>query len=283
RYEKQVYNRKDNGSYLAWTSNNINQHNLFLQTEYKVNSFTFSCGLGYSLFKQKGRGDWVNHFEPALGIYYTSPANWKTSLAYSINTKYPTLHELFSASSGNPELLEESARKYELALDIPFILGTSAGSVSQKVFYNQVENLISKVSDLYINSDEIDSYGYELTFRIRYFWEHQIDYFLIKHTDKSDYTLLEVAENSVNLIEKFLLPFGFNFKYKGEWRDIRRTELEGFVLDPYWLHSVYLSRKFNNVKLLLGLENIFDENYMEKYGYPGEGFNFLISLETGLF
>ncbi len=282
RYEKQVYNRKDKGEYQAWTSNNINQHNVFLQAEYKLQRISFSLGSGFSLFKQKDRENWVSHFEPAMGVYFTSANNWKTSLAFSINTKYPTLHELFSASSGNPDLKEESARKYELALDIPYIINLAAGSLSQKVFYNQVENLISKNTQQYINSDKIDSYGYEVSLKLHFLWEHRFDYFLIKYTDESDYGLLEVAENSVNIIEKIELPYEIQFKYKAEWKDERKTENSGFLLEPYWLHSIYFSRQFNSVKLMFGLENLFDKNYQEQYGYPGEGINFVLSLEAGI-
>lgn len=283
RYEKQVYNRKDNGNYIEWTTNNINQHNTFLQTELSYERFTFSSGVGISLFKQKGRDSWIEHFEPALGVYYRNSANWKASLAYSLNTKYPNLHELFSSSSGNPDLKEESARKYEVALDIPFVHNRIAGSISQKIFYNNVNDLISKTADQYINNNEVDSYGYEVSLKLKLFWEHQLDYFIIKYTDESDYSLLEVAENTINIIEKVKLPFEVDFKYKAAWKDKRETEIDGLILDSYWLHSVYFSKKFSNLKVLFGLENILDKDYMEKYGYPGQGFNFVISMETELF
>lgn len=283
RYEKQVYNRKDNGQYPDWTSNHLKQHNFFLQTEYKLKNFTFSLGSGYSLFKQKARVNWRNHFEPAAGLYYTSPLNWKLSLAYAINTKYPTLHELFSATSGNPELQEESAQKYEISLDLPFIVKTAAGSISQKLFYNQVKNLINKTSESYENLEEVNSYGFEISVKLRYLWEHKIDYFLIKYTDESDYQLLEVAENTVNISQKIDLPYAVRFEYNAAWKDQRKTEIEGQSLAAYWLHSIYFSRKFNDIKVLFGLENLFDKDHMEQSGYPGEGLNFVFSLEAGLF
>jgi len=283
RYEKQVYNRKDNGSYSEWTSNRINQHNGFFQSEFSLNKFTLSWGTGLSLFKQKGRENWIQHFEPAIGIYYRNTANLEASASYSLNTKYPTLHELYSSSSGNSQLKEESARKFELTLDLPYIYKRTAGSISQKVFYNNISDLISKTSLQYMNNNEIDSYGYEITLKLKLLWEHQIDYFLIKYTDESDYNLLEVAENTINIIEKIQLPFGIDLRYKGTWKDERKTEIQNLTLDPYWLHSVYFAGTYNNVKLLLGLENIFDINYMEEYGFPGEGFNFVISMERELF
>jgi len=283
RFEKQVYNRKDNGSYSEWTSNNINQHNTFFQAELSFNRLTISSGVGLALFKQKGRDSWISHTEPALGIYYRNSSNWKASVSYSLNSKYPTLHELYSSSSGNSELREESARKYEIALDIPFILNKASGSVSQKVFYNNISDLITKTNQRYVNNDKVDSYGYEVSLKLKLLWEHQIDFFQIKFTDESDYSLLEVAENTINIIEKIKLPYEVGLRYKVTWKDERKTEIDNLVLDPYWLHSVYFSRNFNDVKLLFGLENIFDTNYMEEYGFPGEGFNFIISMEAELF
>jgi len=283
RYEKQVYNRKDNGEYQDWTSNNTNQHNAFLQTELLLGEFTFSTGLGFSPLKQKNRENWIHHLEPAVGLYYQSDSNWNTSISYSYNTKYPVLHELFSSSSGNPDLKEESAHKYEVSLDIPFVGQIFAGSFSQKVFYNNIIDLISKTNLQYINSDEVGSYGYEVSVKLKYLWEHQIDYFLIKYTDESDYKLLEVAENSINIMERIQLPYEFDLKYKVSWKDERQTENSGYKLEPYWLHSIYFSRKFDNYKVLFGLENILDKNYTEEYGYPGAGFNFVISIEAGIF
>jgi len=281
RYEKQVYNRKDNSEYADWTSNNINQHNSFLQADLEYGRLTFSTGLGVSLFKQTDREEWINHFEPSLGIYFRQNSSWKASLSYSYNTKYPTMHELFSSSSGNPNLKEESAHKYEFTFDLPFIMGSSAGSIDQKFFYNSVNDLITKDVDHYINSDHVDSYGYELSLKLHYLWEHQFDYFLIKYTDESDYELMEVAENTVNITEVVKLPWAIDLKYKASWKDERETET-GSLLDSYWLHSAYVSRKIADIKLLLGLENIFDNSYMEEHGYPGEGFNFVISMEAEL-
>jgi len=283
RYEKQVYNRKDNGSYLDWTSNKTNQHNSFLQSEFSLGKLNISPGIGISIFKQNGRDNWIKHLEPAIGIYYQEASNWKASFAYSLNTKYPSLHELFSSNSGNPYLKEESAGKYEVSLDIPFVHKNFSGSVSQKVFYNNVRDLIIKSSEKYINNDKVDSYGCEVSFKMKLFWEHQIDYFLIKYSDESDYSLLEVAENSINIMEYIKLPFKVKMKYKASWKDERQTEIDGLTLDPYWLHSVYFSRNINKLKLLFGLENIFDKNYMEEYGFPGEGLNFVISIESELF
>ena len=70
-------------------------------------------------------------------------------------------------------------------------------------------------------------------------------------------------------------------EYNTSWKDVRQTE--NFDLPAYWLHSVYFNKKINRYKIMFGVENIFDLNYEEEYGYPGEGINFVLSLEGEFF
>jgi hypothetical protein len=67
-------------------------------------------------------------------------------------------------------------------------------------------------------------------------------------------------------------------EYKTIWNDVRHTE-ENIMLPAYLLHSVYFNKKLSRYKFMFGVENIFDVNFQEKYGYPGEGINFILSLE----
>ena len=278
RFERQDYTRKDNSSYLEWTSNNQSTQNGFLQSEYIWDKFTFAAGTGISFFKQNGRENWISHIEPSAGIYYQNRVN--VSLAVSSNTKYPSLHQLFSSSSGNPDLEEERAKKSELTIDIPF----SDGSISQSIFYNQVDNLISK-SGQYENQNRVDSYGFEFEGNYDFITTHMISYTFIDYTDDSDIGILNVPKNSVVISEKYQLPYEINMIYEAKWKDIRNYNEDdvSVILPAYWLHSISWYKSWNRYMLKLGLDNIFDTDYQEKYGYPCEGFNFVFSVEAELF
>jgi len=278
RFEKEAYQRKDDGNYPDWYGNQQLKHNIFYQTEFEYKLFNLTAGSGFSFFKQNDRENWISHFEPSAGIYYANPSNWKLSLAFSSNTKYPTMHHLFSSSSGNSSLTEERAQKGEFNLLIPYSSGFLSGSLNQSVYYNHISGLIEKVSGTYLNINKIDSYGYEASAKIFFLWEHQIDYSFLKYSDSSNSKLLEVPKHSASLTERVELPYTINMEYKTIWNDVRHTE-ENIMLPAYLLHSVYFNKKLSRYKFMFGVENIFDVNFQEKYGYPGEGINFILSLE----
>ncbi len=281
RFEKEVYNRKDNGNYQDWTSNNQLKQNGFIQMEYKLGDFNFSAGTGMSFFQPKGVKNWQSNLEPAVGIFWQK--GWKTSLAFSSNIRYPSLHQLFSSSSGNPELKEERAEKYELTLQLPFTFSQLSGSFSNAVFYNDISNLIEKAGDIYQNIYEVQNYGWESTLQLKFGWEHQFDLAAIKYSDESNLSLLEVPEYSFNLTETAELPWRVKLQYKAAWKDVRRVlndAGEEASLPSYWLHSIFLHKNWQNYKFMVGLENLFDQNYFEKFGYPGPGRNFVVNVEV---
>ncbi len=282
RFEKQSYLRKDNRDYPEWFGNDQLKHNGFWQAEFSYHSLNLSVGSGVSFFKQNGKDKWISHLEPSAGLYYINSLNWKSSLAFSSNTKYPTMHQLFSSSSGNDDLKEERVQKSEFNLLVPYSFGFISGSIQQSVFYNHITGLIDKLGGAYANINQIDSYGYEVSSKIYFVWEHQADYSYIKYSDDSNAELLEIPSHAVRLTERIDLPYSIKMEYHASWKDIRHTE-ENVDLPAYWLHSTYLNKKIKRYKIMFGVENIFDLNYEEEYGYPGEGINFVLSLEGEFF
>jgi len=282
RSEKQSYLRKDNGDYPEWYGNEKSIHNGFWQTEFSYKTFNFTLGSGVSFFKQDSRDNWISHFEPSTGIYYKSSQNWKYSIAFSSNTKYPTMHQLFSSSSGNEALKEERAIKSEFNLLVPYSFDYFSGSIQQSFFYNHITGLIEKLGGTYSNIDQIDSYGYEISSKFYFIWEHQTDYSYIKYSNESNAKLLETPSHSIRFIERVKLPSSVTLEYNSVWKDVRYTE-ENVDLPSFWLHSVFINYKISRYKFLFGVENIFDLNYQEEYGYPGEGVNFIFSLRGEFF
>jgi len=281
RYEKKAYNRKDNSGYLTWTSNNTQQMDYYLQSQFNFNELSFSAGSGISTFKSKNSDELNLHVQPSAGIYYTSSHKLKLSLAASINTKYPTLRQLYSNSSGNENLQEESAFKTELTAKQPFVIKNMAGSCSGAIFFNNVTDMIDKLGGIYANIDEVESYGFESEFKLKFGWEHEIDYSWIKFADGSDELLVGAPEHRVNILETVKLPWDIKFRYKAGWKAIRLTE-EGDELPSYWLQAVQFNKNINKFKLGFALENILDKNYEDELGYPGEGRNFILNVEYNL-
>ncbi|MDP8209281.1 MAG: TonB-dependent receptor [Candidatus Stygibacter australis] len=284
RAEYQSYKRKDNGDYKDWTSNWQLLQNPFCQVEVRLNDFTFSAGSGFSIFHQNHRNNWIYHLEPSLGLFYETKGFAQYNLAISNNVNYPGMHELFSSSSGNPDLKEESAWKYELSTLQPFTVGSLAGNLDVAVFYNAINNLVDKVYyahySQYENIEQVDSYGLEAAFKCNFILEHNFQYRYLQYTDNSDRPLNENPQNIVNINEKVMLPYDIFFVYDASWHDISHSDDE--ILPAYWLHNFYLNRTFAKFKVKLGIENAFDQNYQEKSGYPQPGRDIILTLETSI-
>ena len=73
--------------------------------------------------------------------------------------------------------------------------------------------------------------------------------------------------------------------YKVLWKDKRlflKSENSEVALPSYWLHSIFLNKKMGKFKFGFGITNLFDTNYDDEYGYPGEGINYKIIIERTL-
>ncbi|MCF7920317.1 MAG: TonB-dependent receptor [Candidatus Cloacimonetes bacterium] len=279
RGERQAYDRKDNGGYTEWTGNWQLLQNPFLQLESRLAGLTVTAGCGISFFHQHQRNNWIYHLEPSLGFFYEDCRFAQYNLAFSNNVNYPSLHELFSSSSGNENLKEESAWKYEISTRQPF----NNGSIALSMFYNQIDNMVEKAyvspyNEIFVNIDQVQSYGLEATLNWKFLLEHTLEYRYLDYTTGSDRPLNENPQNIVTISEKANLPWKINLEYTANWQDISVSE--SHTISAHWLHNAYLSRSFKNYNLKLGLENIFDVNYEEKYGYPQPGFDFILSIEV---
>jgi len=285
RYETLSYNRKDNGYYLDWTSNNTNQLNYYLQNKMNFSKMNITCGGGISWFRLNNEGNWKSHIEPSAGIYYSPNKSVKISFASAINTHYPTLRQLYSHTHGNKDLREESAWKSELTVSKNFVFGVYSGKWEMSVFYNKISDLIERVGEINRNIQRVQSYGFETIGMMKLGWEHQIEFSHIKYTKNSDIDLTGNPSYKFSLIESATLPFDVKISYKVLWKDKRiflKSENSEVILPSYWLHSIFLNKKMGKFKFGFGITNLFDTNYDDEYGYPGEGINYKIIIERTL-
>ncbi|MDD3050635.1 MAG: TonB-dependent receptor plug domain-containing protein [Candidatus Cloacimonetes bacterium] len=276
-YENQSYSRIGGSGYVNRRVNNHSDYyNVFLQSDIPVGAFTVSAGTGFSGFRVSSDNKWISHFEPSLQIF-TKTDKADLSLGYSRNTKYPSLHELFSNSSGNPDLKEEYADKFEFNQSFFNSFYGLSLSITNSLFYNEINNLIDKSNDMYQNIGKIYSWGDDISLKLKYFVEMEINYSHLNYLDKSEFKQLHVPKNSLKIATSYNLK-NFILSYSWEWKDKRESE-DNITLKSYEIHSADLSYRYNKYKILLGLRNIFDEIYYETYEYPGKGFDYIFAIE----
>ncbi|MBW6516165.1 MAG: TonB-dependent receptor [Candidatus Cloacimonetes bacterium] len=288
KYEYSHYKRKDNAYYSDWYSGATILQEIYFQPEYDLSDlFTLTIGGNLSSFDQDKP---TYNFAGSSGIFLTFPSNMRFSLAYSSNIRYPIMRELFSSSVGNTDLLPEKANKFEITGGSPFRLGSSYGYAHLALFHNSVFDLIEirMLSDGYSrrfeNIGNTYNYGTDLEmYFIPYpFWQSNISYSFIVTDSRSDYDLLRIPRNNVIFSNRFKLSDNLTIRQSSEYCDVR-DDLDNFnypqKIPSYTIHNVNILYRYSIANIKIGVDNIFDTLYYEKYGFPSKGRNYYISLE----
>ncbi|MEN6445171.1 MAG: TonB-dependent receptor plug domain-containing protein [Candidatus Cloacimonas sp.] len=282
-YELQINRRKDDGSYLEWTYSPVHLHQLFSQYEsYLLPDLLLTTGLGLSAGLNKYHTEFNPQWEPAIGISYDSFFNGKTSFAIGRNTSQPTMRQLYSESKGNPALKPQNSLKIELSHNQALLHNKL--SLFGSVYYNDTKDLIDLYRGRYENIYKVKSQGAEIGMDISLlkFWQSSVSYAYLSYQENSDYYLTETPKNSVDLTQRFKLPYNANFNIYSSFRDKRLSQDdEGRYhnLAVYWKHNLLLTVPYKQVELSLGVENILDENYQCEYGFPEPGRNYSLGLQ----
>jgi outer membrane receptor protein involved in Fe transport len=287
-YEYNSFAREDNVTYQDGYSGSIVTHQVYGQPElYLTDSLILTTGFNLSSFQVNDR---KQNVDLSAGVFYSFASNIRTSLTYSRNNRYPILQELFSSSSGNPDLLPEKADKFEVTAGIPLNLGNRGAYLHIALFRNDIFNLIEPKfnpedgSRLYHNVEKADNYGtdIDITHNPWNFWLTNLSYSLILSGRKSDYSLLRMPRHSFVFSNEVKLTDNLSLNQESEFYserdDLDNTDNQQ-MLDSYNLHNISLSYKFRAAIVSCGIDNVFDTLYYERFGFPGRGRNLFFSLE----
>ena len=211
----------------------------------------------------------------------------RINMGVSRNVQYPTMRHLFSDSSGNLDLDPENAYKYEIAFLNTFNFVRPI-SLTNTFFYNHVYDMIDKRGSRYENYTEVKNRGWELALMMNLSKSADLEfnYGYIDLSMNKDYPYYEVPENQISCILRYRLPYDIRMKYQFDYYDTRISpdDLDRlYTLDDYTLHQISFSKAFGKNRIVLGVENIFDTDYSEEYGFPAAGRNFTLGFEWVVF
>jgi len=194
-------------------------------------------------------------------------------------SRFPTLHHLFSSTSGNPGLEPEWAYKGEFSIS-RMLLGTIEFSVTG--FANRLHDMIYRSGRLnrYRNIDKASLDGIEISGSVR----------KKSMTLLSSITTLKAEDGEGNMLEyrprwkadvyvswQLLTTLGFSLTMRAVGE--RRTEIKS-DLEPYHIENTGLIFDLSrSVSFTLNAENIFDADYEEEYGYPSKGRTLLAGFD----
>ena len=254
---------------------------LFLQDDFQPwKNTTLTLGIGYH-FHQTETENTSGKFAPMVSLQQRLPGNWKLFSSYSHTVRFPTLHRLYSQTSGNPELRPEYADKFELGVNKIFFCSNPDQfvSVDLALFYNMMNDMIYRAtrSLRYINISQSTMQGVELrtNWSLNRYLAGELSYSFIDFPQ----SILEINDylpaNKLRLMLTGKTGFGTTLNYEAAYIDERQfyyTSSFVITMPDYFIHNLNLIQDVTkNITIRLEASNLLDNHYEEEFGYPQPG------------
>jgi outer membrane receptor protein involved in Fe transport len=233
-------------------------------------------------------GDRVNTFNPLIGAFYMFPAQTKLFGSVAKKTRFPTLQQLFSSRSGNPDLEAERSINYTIGVSRPL---QDIAIFEFAFFHHDIKDWISRDGpdplSLYRNCSAIKMNGFELNTRM--FPTNDITvHFGYTYNSAVDHSGERVTDRVVNAPKhKFdhVLSWresssGLSFDISGSYMGSVYSQLptpqnpddEVLSTDDYYLVNCRLGKTmFDHFEAYLAINNVLDVDYEPEASYPGPG------------
>ena len=239
-------------------------------------------GLSYDVMmfdevEESDRSHDESSFNPQIAAFFTVNDHFQWRLSASRKTRFPNLRELFSSTSGNPDLETMKANIFEAGLSA---FPRKDLAITFTAFYNDVKDLIDREgkNDPYFNVDEAEFKGFETSLT----WEMtskaliNLAYTHLESKDKSSETpqyTQHRPKHKIDLTAGFNLPRDWSLHVNASYVSSQKTDLDfPLELDSYTLLDVRIAKKIKERwELYAFFHNILDELYYESAGYPMEG------------
>jgi iron complex outermembrane recepter protein len=271
-----------------WIDNNANLLSIGDEVKYAITSNLHSeIGVGASLMKTNPEKTSTNALDLYGGATYT-PISW-LDLRFSLSraTRFPTLNQLYSSTSGNPDLKPMRALKVEIGYRARLI---DKLSFDMTYFNNSVKNLIDRKdrNSLYENLEKADLSGLEMGLNYeRYWWQADIDYMYLhayEYNVSGATTTKDRRANSprhkIDYSIYLKIPYGFGISHTGQVIVDRVNSNKQKMPDYYVANLKATYQVIPQIKLFVNVRNLFDKNYEEELYYPMPGRQILAGVES---
>lgn len=264
--------------------NLVNMLSVPLEIEWSpLSRLTLTAGssLDMMIFRKEGSTDQnsTSALSGQLAVLVEPTKRLKLKASVSHKTRFPTMKEMFSSTSGNPDLKPMKSDGFEVGADYMI---TSTLSLSVVGFYSDIKDLINRYNknDPYINIDEASFKGIETSLQWNFNENSMLNlsYTHLISKDKTSPDQSAIQYRPKHKIDGELLiklPVGLtsslSCSYVSSQIYYDKSNKE-YSLTPYTLVDLRLAKRlFDRMEIYLVGKNIFDVNYYESEGYPREG------------
>ena len=237
----------------------------------------------------------MKQLNPMIGATYTLSDSTRIFGSAARKIRYPTLQQLYSSRSGNPDLKPENTVNYTLGVAQSFSKNVR-GELS--LFYHDISDYITRdaptVLGVYQNFAKISLAGFELggevtplealSIRVAYTFNSARDESPGRVTDN----VLYIPEHKIDVGAYYIIPYIktrldltglYVGKTYGQLPTITNPAVETIQNEDYFVMNCRISQVFlKNYEAYIAVNNIFDNDYEPEIGFPGQGRNFYVGL-----
>lgn len=283
-FKRDLMNKKSDLD-QPWVSNLTYTGNAFIQDFFKPWEMTsITLGLNYLHF-QVQEGLTKNKLSPMISFSQNLFTNFRAYASYANAVRVPTLHQLYSETSGNPDLKPEEANKMEAGIEWYHLISNDDRYLSfhAAYFYNYLKNLIYRASSSYrfknISAAKLHGAEVRSVFNYNKNISAELSYCFISSPADSKEILEAVPANKFRFAISINTSFHTKFNYEFNFFDERTTYIPARVLSKYVVHNANCTYElFKFLKLRAELNNITDVYYEEELGYPAAGRVFVAGI-----
>jgi iron complex outermembrane receptor protein len=230
----------------------------------------------------KEEGNDKSAFNPIVGISYSPADRFVFKSTFSKKSRFPTMKDLYSSTTGNPDLREERSTNWEVGLAYEGELALTAS-----FFRNRIRDLIQSIRTpegwrMPTNIGRARISGFELGLRKD----------LEKLRLSTNYTMTDSEDSEsgrpLPLVPRSQYSFMLDILPRADWRlsfwaagaaDIE-TEYDGEILEVsgYIIANAGISRMFEGFEISARVENLSDASYVTEPGFPMPGRTFRAAL-----
>lgn len=273
-----------------WVSNDAITWSLFDQVRFRPAApVTLEVGVSLNRYVSDEVNASTSSLDPTATVVFDVGHGITTHFATAQATRFPTLHQLYSTTSGNPGLNAEHAWKFDAGASIK--VGSTL-QLSQDFFWNDTDDLIDRVSkeDTFYNALTATMKGAESGVEWRSGTRHanlSIAYLDARASapTSDDEPAYEQRRRwlprwKVDYMVEASIVLNVVVNHSGQFV-ADRVNTTGVSMPDYYVANLRVSRDIGKpVTVFATLRNVFDRNYEQETGYPMAGRTILIGLET---
>jgi len=259
----------------------VDQYNVALEYEVALGGKAgMVAGMGYHVQDRSSGGD-EDAYSYLIGFHFDPVVGTRLKINHARKVRFPSIKQLYDIDSGNEDLDAEHTMHYELGVE-QALPGKTLFSLTG--FINDAKDFIEKdeVTEINKNADEYMFHGFEvaleneaiddLLLRLSYSYlesedrSSDSDIHQLQNRPRDRVTFESVYDTPWNMTAQASVQYVANQYSYDDDANQRRTP-------AFTLVDVKLTQKLleEALELYVGVNNLFDEDYEQSYGFPQPG------------